>query len=339
MDFKKLIFISLAALCLCFTVSLAIGRYPLKIITIIELLKLKLLNQNVRPEMMTDYTVLWSVRLPRTIMGLSVGAGLAISGTVFQGLFRNPLVSPDILGVSAGASFGAGLAIILVGTSALAIQSFAFIFGLMAVVIAYQMGRYCPNASLTTLVLAGVIISALFSAGLSILKYVADPYEQLPAIVFWTMGGLSNIVWNDIIKTLPVMVVCSAILILLRWKLNIMALGDEEANALGVDSDKMRIIYVFLSTMIVASSISSCGTIGWVGLVIPHMARLLVGPDHSILLPFSAILGGGFMLIMDTIARSITGGEIPISIVTSLIGAPFLGYLMLKQEKSQGESL
>ncbi len=338
MDFMlkhtKIIFISLVILLLCFILSMIVGRYPLTLNSMLNLVKFKIVGQPTEPDMLQDHIVFWSVRLPRALMGLWVGAMLGISGTVFQGLFKNPLVSPDILGVSAGASFGAGLAIVFVSTSALAIQSFSFIFGLTAVIIAYRMGSHRTGSTLATMVLSGVIVSSLFSAGLSFLKYIADPYEQLPTIVFWTMGGFNNIVWNDIIKTFPPMTICAIILFLFRWNLNIMTLEDKDAKSLGIDVNKVRIIYIFLATLMVASSISSCGTIAWVGLVVPHMARLIVGPDHSILLPFSAILGGGFMLLMDTIARTITGGEIPISIITSFIGAPFLGYLMLKQEKN-----
>lgn len=333
--YRKIIIVSIVLVLSCFMLSMATGRYPLKVNTMYKLIKYKVLNLKVEADMAQDYIVFWSVRLPRAIMALFVGAALSISGAVFQGLFRNPLVSPDILGVSAGASFGAGFAIILIGTSALTIQSFSFMFGLLAVIIAFRLGGGGgKRGNITTLVLAGVIVSAVFSAGLGFLKYIADPYEQLPTIVFWSMGSFSKIVWKDVLKTVPIIICCSGILHILRWKLNIMTLGDDEAKSLGINVTGIRVIYIFLSTLIVASSISSCGTIGWVGLVVPHMARFIVGPDHSILLPFSAVLGGGFMLIMDTIARSMISGEIPISIITSLLGAPFLGYLMVKQERN-----
>jgi iron complex transport system permease protein len=319
----------------CFLLSMSIGRYPLQARKVVELIKLKVQLREPDKDMFNDYVVFWSIRLPRVLMASSVGAVLAIAGTVFQGLFRNPLVSPDILGVSAGAGFGAGLAILLFGKSAAAIQISAFAFGLLAVSAAYGMSRYARSHSVTTLVLSGVIVSALFSAGLSFLKYVADPYEQLPAIVFWTMGSFSNTLWADLAKTFPAMAFCIVVLFVLRWKLNVLTLGDDDAMALGIDVAKARGVYIFLATLMVASSVSSCGTIGWVGLVVPHMARLIVGPDHIILLPFAGLLGASFMVLMDTLARSITGGEIPISIMTSLIGAPFLGYLMLKQDRDQ----
>lgn len=332
--YRKILIASIILVLLCFLLSMSSGRYLLKVNTIFKLIKYKILNLEIEANMAQDYIVFWSVRLPRAIMALFVGAALSISGTVFQGLFRNPLVSPDILGVSSGASFGAGLAIIFISTSALAIQTFSFGFGLLAVIVAFRIGGGGKRGNVTTLVLAGVIVSAIFSAGLGFLKYIADPYEQLPAIVFWSMGSFGKIVWKDVVKTVPIIICCSTILYTLRWKLNIMTLGDEEAKSLGINVKWIRIIYVFLSTLIVASSISSCGTIGWVGLVVPHMARLIVGPDHHILIPFSAVLGGGFMLIMDTIARSLISSEIPISILTSLLGAPFLAYLLLKEESN-----
>ncbi|HOL16571.1 MAG TPA: iron ABC transporter permease, partial [Bacillota bacterium] len=321
-------------LLICFVLSISVGRYSLPLEVILELVRCKLTNREVPSELFSPSVVFWSVRLPRAIMALLVGAVLALAGTVFQGVFRNPLVSPDILGVSAGAGFGAGLAIILVGRSALAVQSMAFIFGLAAVVAAYQIGRRSRSDSVTVLVLAGVIVTAIFTAGLSFLKYVADPYEQLPAIVFWTMGGFSDIVWKDVYWTLPVFIAGTAVLFFLRWRLDLLSLGDEEALTLGVDVKKMRVLYISASTLIVASSISTCGTIGWVGLVMPHMARLIVGPNHQFLISFASVLGAIFMLIIDTLARTISSGEIPISIMTSVIGAPFLAYLLLRQEES-----
>lgn len=330
---QKLFLLVIILLLAAFLFSLTVGRYKLDWFNILEVIKLKITDQSIPDHLTSDDIVFWSVRLPRLLMALFVGSALAVSGTVFQGLFRNPLVSPDILGVSAGASFGAGMAILLVGNSAFAIQVFAFGFGLVAVVLAYQLARHCRTDTITVLVLAGVIVSALFTAGLSFLKYVADPYEELPALVFWTMGGFSTIAWKDVAMTVPVVLIGILILYLLRWKLDIMALGDEEALSLGVKVNKMRLIYIAIATLIVASSVATCGTIGWVGLVVPHMARLIIGPGHNHLLPFAAILGAVFMILMDSLARSISGGEIPIGIITSFIGAPFLGYLLWKQGK------
>jgi len=275
--------------------------------------------------------VLWSVRLPRILMAVLVGAALSTAGAVFQGLFRNPLVSPGILGVTSGASFGAALAIITIGDSALAIELFAFSGGLAAVILAYQIGRRGGN-SVTSLVLAGVIVSALFMAGVAFLQFKADPYLQLPAIVFWTMGSFNKVIWTDALR--GAILICGGLLgiYLVRWWLNPLALGDEEARTLGVDVGKARIIYILLATLIVAAAIASCGNIGWVGLVVPHMARLIVGPDHDVLIPFSAVLGGLFMLYMDTLTRTLPGGEVPVGVLTAFVGAPFFAYLLIKTE-------
>jgi len=332
MNPRKAIIAASLILLLVFVITLCVGRYHLNVRMVGQLFWLRMTG--VQPDSLsTDATVLWSVRLPRSIMAAMAGMVLSVSGAVFQGIFRNPLVSPDILGVSSGASFGAGLAIILAGGSALAIELSAFAWALVAVTVAYQIGK--RGNSITTLVLAGVIISAVFTAGLSFLKYVADPYEQLPAIVFWTMGGFNKIVWADILRAIPLMTGGITAIWILRWRLNLLAMGDEEAMSLGINASRERRLYIVLATLIVAASISACGSIGWVGLVVPHMARIMVGPDHKILIPFSALIGAIFMLLMDTLARTISGAEIPISIITSLIGAPFLAYLLLKQEKRQ----
>ncbi len=317
-------------------IGLLLGRYPLHLQDVYYLINLKLHNQPAVGEAANITTVFWMIRMPRVLMAMLVGAALSVSGAVFQGLFRNPLVSPDILGVSSGAGFGAALAIILVGTSALAIQISAFVFALLAVMIAYQIGNR-GYSSITNLVLAGIIVSALFTAGLSFLKYVADPYEQLPTIVFWTMGGFNYIVWMDVWRALPLAAGGLLFLYLFRWRLNLLAMGDEEALTLGLNVGKARTIYIIMATLIVAVCISACGSISWVGLVVPHIARMLVGPDHKMLIPFSALTGAVFMLTMDTLARTITGVEIPISIITSFVGAPFLAYLLLQQQQRQWE--
>lgn len=338
MSNKSKLIISLFILFLCFLISLTIGRYYLSISTILYLLKLKLLNLSIPVQYHSSYIVLWNVRLPRTLMSIIVGIALTLSGTVFQSLFKNPLVSPDILGVSSGASFGAALAILFFGTSALIIQCFTFCFGLLAVFFAYKISQKSKNESITTLVLGGIIISSLFSAGLSFLKYTADPYEELPSIIFWTMGGFNSSSWNELIKICPTILICLFLISLFRWKLNIVSLNDDDALSLGIDIIKARKFYIFFATLLAASCISSCGIISWVGLVVPHIARIIVGSNHSILIPFSATLGGIFMVIMDTIARSITSGEIPISIITSFIGAPFLMFLLIKQNKNQWDN-
>jgi iron complex transport system permease protein len=313
-------------------VALTLGRYRIDFQTLRQVIFSFVSGNELVQSLTTPSLVLWSVRLPRVFMAVLVGAALSVSGAVFQGLFRNPLVSPGILGVSSGASFGAALAILTMGSSEWSIEVSAFLWGLIAVVMAYQIGRYSGN-SVTSLVLAGVIVSALFTAGVSFLKYKADPFQHLPAIVFWTMGSFNSVVWANAIKASVLIVLGLIGIYILRWWLNPMALGDEDAMTLGINVPRARIIYILIATLIVAASISSCGNIGWVGLVVPHMARIIVGSDHDVLIPFSALLGGIFMLVMDTLARILPGGEIPVGILTSLIGAPFFAYLLVKNEK------
>jgi iron complex transport system permease protein len=217
------------------------------------------------------------------------------------------------------------------------IESSAFLWGLGAVILAYRLGKSSGNSA-TSLVLSGVIVSALFTAAVSFLKYKADIYQQLPAIVFWTMGSLNSVVWKDAVRATGLIVPGIGVIYLLRWWLNPMALGDEDAMALGIDVAKARVIYILIATLIVAASIASCGNIGWVGLIVPHMARSIVGSDHDALIPFSALLGGIFMLVMDTISRTLPGGEIPVGIITAMLGAPFFAYLLIRSEKGPWQS-
>ena len=313
-------------------VALMLGRYRIDLSILSQVILSALKGDDGTGSLATPTMVLFSVRLPRVIVAVMVGAALSVSGAVFQGLFRNPLVSPSILGVTSGASFGATLAILFAGSSAWAVGSSAFVWGLIAVFLSYQIGRRGGN-SVTSLVLAGVIISALFTAGVSFLKYKADPYQQLPAIVFWTMGSFNSVVWAHAVRASSLIALGLASIYALRWWLNPMALGDEDASALGIDVPRARFIYILITTLMVAASVAVCGAIGWVGLVVPHMARIMVGSDHDTLIPFSALSGGIFMLVMDTLARVLPGGEIPVGILTSLIGAPFFAYLLISNER------
>lgn len=313
-------------------IALVLGRYRIGCGALCDIIVASVAGTDSGPEHATSSLVLWSVRLPRVLAAIMVGAALSVAGAVFQSLFRNPLVSPAILGVTSGASFGATLAFFLAANSALVVEGSAFLFGLLAVTLAYQIGRRSGN-SVTSLVLSGVIVSALFSAGVSFLKYKADPYQQLPAMVFWTMGSFNSVVWSDAGRALLIITPGLAAIHLFRWWLNPIALGDEDAMNLGIDVPKARFLYIVIGTLIIASSVSLCGNIGWVGLVVPHMARIIVGSDHDALIPFTALLGGLFMLVMDTLARSFSGGEIPVGILTALLGAPFFAYLLVTQQK------
>ena len=274
-------------------------------------------------------SVLFQVRLPRLLAGVLVGAGLSVSGAAFQGLFRNPLVSDHILGVSAGAGLGAALAILFFGNIA-AIQGLSFAFGLLAVVMTYGLSRVYRTTPVLMLVLAGIIVAAFFSAGTSLLKYIADPVNNMPSIVFWLLGSLNNASNKDIMVAGPMIVVGVAVLLLIRWRINLLAMGEEDARALGVDTARVRTTIIICATMISAASVSIGGIIGWIGLVIPHIGRILVGPDNKRLLPVVTLIGAAYLVAVDTIARTAMETEIPIGILTALVGAPIFAYLLRK---------
>lgn len=310
----------------CSAVSLLLGRYPVEPGTAF----LVLLSQVVPME--SDWepvveTVLFHVRLPRIAAALLIGGGLAVSGASFQGLFRNPLVSPFILGVASGAGFGAALGI-LADAGTVGIQLLAFTFGGIAVLLSYAMGRVYRSAPTLVLVLAGVIVGAFFSALLSLLKYVADPFDKLPVIVYWLMGSLSTMTQAKLYAVCFPILGGMAALMAVRWRINVLSLGDDEAKALGVETGRLRLAIIIAATVITASAVSVSGIIGWVGLVIPHLARMLVGPNYSRLLPASLVLGACYMLVIDDIARTATSSEIPLGILTATIGAPVFAFLL-----------
>ncbi len=316
--------------------ALTVGQYHINLLTLREILILKLSGKTPGDDLMTPAMVLWSVRLPRVLIALLAGAALSVGGVAFQGIMRNPLVAPSFIGVTHGAVFGASIAIIFFSKSAFSIETSAFIWAVSAVLMVYVVGGRGIN-TLTTLVIAGVIISSFFQAAGSFLKYIADPYEELPSIVFWMMGGLNNVQWIHVGRASVIILTGITVIYAFRWKLNLMALGDEDALSMGVNVKSARILFMLFSTLIVAASSSSCGIIMWVDLIVAHISRLIVGPDHNRLIPFAAILGAFFLLMTDTIVRSLPGGEIPVSIITSFIGAPLLGYLLMKQNKQWSE--
>jgi iron complex transport system permease protein len=330
-----LVFIAIL-LVLCTVFALTTGQYHINLATLWKIVSVKLSGYTPRDDLVIPARVLWSIRLPRVLMAIIAGAALAVGGVVFQGIMRNPLVSPSFLGVTHGAVFGASIAIIFLGKSAFSIESSAFFWAVAAVALVYIIGNKGIN-TITTLVIAGVIVSTVFMAAGSFLKYIADPYEQLPAIIFWTMGGLNNVLWKNVLRALVIVAVGIAVICTFRGKLNLMALGDEEALSMGINVKVSRIVFMLFGTLIVAAGSSSCGIIMWVDLIVAHISRLIVGPDHGRLIPFAAILGGVFLLLTDTIVRIMPNGEIPISIVTSFIGAPLLGYLLMKQNKQWKE--
>lgn len=275
-----------------------------------------------------DQVVIWNIRLPRVLAAMLVGAALAAAGASYQVLFRNPLVSPDILGVSSGAALGAVCGIFL-SLPIIAIQGFAFLGGLGAVALVITVARAVRGGDQTlVLVLTGVVMGALAGAATSLLKVMADPYDQLPAITFWLLGSLASTTAPDLLPVLPAVMVGLVPLILLRWRINLLSLGDDEARALGVEAPRLRLVVIAAATLITASVVAIAGIVGWVGLVIPHIARMLVGPSFATLLPVSAILGGGYLLLVDTLCRVLGTVEIPLGILTAVLGAPFFLWLL-----------
>jgi len=274
--------------------------------------------------------VVWNVRLPRVAAALLVGAALAAAGASYQALFRNPLVSPDILGVSAGAGLGAVLGIFL-SLPIIGIQLAAFAGGMGAVALVLVVAGAVRHGDRTLiLVLTGVVIGALAGAATSLVKVLADPYDQLPAITFWLLGSLAAVTPEDVAPAILPVTLGLAALGLLRWRINVLGMGDEEARALGVEAGRLRLWTIAAATLITASVTAVAGVIGWVGLVIPHIGRMLVGPGFGRLLPVSAAIGAGYLLIVDTLARTIAQTEVPLGILTAVIGAPFFVWLLAR---------
>ncbi|KAJ48807.1 iron complex transport system permease protein [Clostridium tetanomorphum] len=310
-------------------ISLIIGKYPIEPLMLFKSIFATVFTTELNiPEEI--YTVIFNIRLPRIFAGVLIGAALSTAGAAYQGMFKNPMVSPDILGASSGAAFGAATGI-LFSFSVVGIQIISFLFGIIAVVITYIISeKVCRSGDSTlTLILSGMLISTLFSSFVSLIKYVADSYNKLPDITFWLMGSLSAINKKDLyIISLPI-IIGIAVIIFVRWKLNIMAFGEEEALAMGVNTKRLRVIVIMASTLIISSSVSISGLIGWVGLIIPHFARILVGPNYKHLIPTSILAGSSYLILVDNMARNLGFGEIPIGILTSIIGAPFFVYLMM----------
>lgn len=282
----------------------------------------------------STWRVVELVRVPRMLIGGFVGAGLALSGAALQGVFRNPLVDPHVIGVSSGAAFG-GAAAILLGLGALVLWSMAFAAGLGALFLVVMMSRKDGGASVLMLVLSGVVVSALFSALVSLATYFADPNDTLPAIVFWLMGSFASATPERALYMLPIIAIFAAPLLLMRFRINILSLGDEEAKALGLDVQTTRWLALCCVTGITAASVANSGIVGWVGLVVPHFARAIVGPDHRVLLPAAALLGASYMLLVDLMARSLVPAEIPLGVLTAVVGAPVF-MLLLRRSHTEG---
>jgi iron complex transport system permease protein len=280
------------------------------------------------------HSLILRVRLPRALAALLVGANLAAAGAVLQGLFRNPLVDARILGVSSGAAFGASLAILLSG-SALAVQTGAFAFALLAMACVLAIGWRMGAAPLV-LLLVGIAVSALFDSLLGLVKVVADPLSKLPSITYWLLGGLSGASWSTLAPLAALSVLGLGFLVLVRWRLNLLTLGDDEAASLGVRVRPLRAAMVVAASVLIAASVSQAGMIGWIGLVVPHVARAWVGPDHARLLPASAALGAAILLALDTVARTALPSEIPLGILTGLLGVPAFLFLLVGYLRARG---
>lgn len=313
----------------CFFGSFMLGRYPIEPWTLIRVLASRVIP--VTPDWPSQVeTVLFNVRLPRVLMAALIGAGLAAAGAAYQGIFKNPMVSPDVLGASSGAGFGAALGLFL-SFSYQGVSFLAFVLGLAAVgAVCLISSRVKYNQTLG-LVLAGMMISSLFTAAVSFLKLVADPNNTLPVITYWLMGSLASIRPKDLAFAAPWIIGGIIPIYLLRWKINVLTLGEEEARCIGVNTSAVRLAVVLCATLITSAAVSVSGLIGWVGLVIPHFARMLVGSDYRKMLPASLLLGASFLLVVDNFARLLATSEIPIGILTAFVGAPFFLWLILRE--------
>jgi len=325
--------IALIVLVAGLVVAFTIGRYPVSLAELLDVLWSRALGRAPSAPAAVENVVLL-VRGPRVMAALLVGSALAVAGTAFQGLFRNPLVSPDILGASSGAALGAVIGIFF-SLGVLGIEVLAFAGGLAAVAAVYVIGSMLRSRDpILVLVLAGVVIGSLLGAGVGLVKYLADPYNQLPAMTFWLLGSLAATSVSDLLPLLGPIAIGTVVLVALRWRMNVMSLPDEEARALGVSTGPLRIAIVAAATLVTSASVATSGIIGWIGLVVPHLARALVGPDFPKLLPASALLGGGFLLFIDTLARTAAPVEIPLGILTAVIGTPFFIWLLADMQRS-----
>ena len=325
--------IALGVLALGLLVAFTVGRYPVTLAELIEVLVSRLMGRAAAVPPAVENVVLL-VRGPRVVAALLVGGALAVAGTAFQGLFRNPLVSPDILGASSGAALGAVLGIYF-SLGVIGIEGLAFAGGLVAVAAVYLIGSLLHSRDpILVLVLTGVVVGALLGAGIGLVKYLADPYNQLPAMTFWLLGSLAATTVADLLPLTGPVAVGTIVLIALRWRLNVMSLPEDEARALGLATGPFRIAIVAAATLVTSASVATSGIIGWVGLVVPHLARALVGPDFPRLIPTAALLGGGYLLFIDTLARTAAPVEIPLGILTAVIGTPFFIWLLAGMQRN-----
>jgi iron complex transport system permease protein len=315
-----------------FLYSFTIGPYPVPVRTVVGVF-LHQLALAERTWTEAAELVVLGIRGPRVAAALLVGAALACAGATYQNLFRNPLVSPGVLGVSAGSGFGAALGIVL-DLGGPGIQALAFLSGLSAVGLAVWLGRSLDRHAMLVLVVAGLVVSAFFQALISLLKVVADPLNQLPTITFWLLGGLHRVTPAVLLTALVPIALAGLILHALRWQVHALAAGEDEARSLGIDVARVRLVLILAATLMTAACVSISGIVGWVGLLIPHIVRMLVGPRFPAVLPMSALIGGGFLLGVDDLARAPGASEIPLGILTALIGAPFFALVLARTRQA-----
>jgi iron complex transport system permease protein len=319
-------------LVLAVLVSLGFGRVSIPFATVLKILGSVLLPLD-QDWSATAYSVVMDVRVPRILAGVLVGAALSISGASFQGVFQNPLVSPHILGVASGAGFGAALAILLFD-NLWAVHLVSFVFGLASVGMTYTLSRVYKTTPILMLVLSGIVVGSLFSALTSFLKYIADPMNKMPAIVFWLLGSLNHVSFKGLLITAPIFLGCITALLMVRWQINLLAMGEEDARSLGVNTERLKTLIIICATIATASAVCISGIIGWIGIMIPHIGRLIVGPDHKYLLPISMLIGAAYLVTVDTIARTALVTEIPIGILTAIFGAPVFALLLRKTQRA-----
>ncbi len=328
----RMLLILAAILLFIFLASFSLGRYGVPIGEVARILINRVIPLEVTWTSQMEAAVV-NVRLPRILIACLVGCSLSAAGTSYQGVFQNPMASPDILGASSGAAFGAALAI-LFGLSSRMITVSAFAFSMATVLLVFLIAQRAPGLRVVNLILAGIMVGSLFTACTSYIKLVADPSNQLPAITYWLMGSLSGSKLHTVAYAAIPMAIGLVPLYFLRWRINLLTLGDEEAKTLGVNTNALRFAVILCSTLVTAASISVSGMIGWVGLVIPHLSRKLVGSNYRYLMPASMLAGAAFLLVVDNVSRNLLAVEIPIGILTAFIGAPFFIYLICKREKT-----
>ena len=334
---KKLniVFIDLIFLCLLIcgiVLAVCVGKYSVSPSESIQILARRLFGLSSDAPEMTQNVVM-GLRVPRILASVVVGAALSMSGAAYQGVFKNPLVSPEFLGVSSGACIGAALAI-LFSLTTVYISLFAFVGGIIAVLLTLTIPTLIRNRSNIVLVLSGIIVGSALSSVFGFIKYVADPDTQLASITYWTMGSFSYIKLSELLVVMAVIVVPAIILVLMSWWIDVLSLGEDEAHSLGANVRLVRGMVIVCATLLTAGSVCIAGTIGWVGLIIPHFGRMLVGPSNRRLIPLCGLLGGLFMLIVDTLTRTIGIEEMPVSILTGIIGAPFYCWLLFRQRRT-----